>query len=151
MPSFVNPEKCDGCKALDKTACQFICPNDLMALNKDTMKAYNQEPDQCWECQCCVKICPQQAIDIRGYADFIPMGGSVVPLRSSESIMWTIKFRNGSIKRFKFPIRSTPEGKAVPSGGFETKAALDDCTLFSEPASTGLDQIAAPGSKVWMS
>ena len=20
-PSFVNPDKCDGCKALDKTAC----------------------------------------------------------------------------------------------------------------------------------
>ena len=50
MPSFVNPEKCDGCKALDKTACQYSCPNDLMVLNKDTMKAYNQEPDQCWEC-----------------------------------------------------------------------------------------------------
>jgi Type I restriction enzyme R protein N terminus (HSDR_N) len=32
MPGYVNPEKCDGCKALDKTACQHICPNDLMAL-----------------------------------------------------------------------------------------------------------------------
>jgi adenylylsulfate reductase subunit B len=34
MPSFVIVEKCDGCKALDKTACQHICPNDLMALDK---------------------------------------------------------------------------------------------------------------------
>ncbi len=33
MPSFVIVEKCDGCKALDKTACQYICPNDLMVLN----------------------------------------------------------------------------------------------------------------------
>jgi hypothetical protein len=24
MPSYVNPEKCDGCKALDKTALQ-VC------------------------------------------------------------------------------------------------------------------------------
>ena len=30
MPSYVLPDKCDGCKALDKTACQYICPNDLM-------------------------------------------------------------------------------------------------------------------------
>ncbi len=112
MPSFVNPDKCDGCKALDKTACQYICPNDLMVLNKDKMKAYNQEPEQCWECQCCVKICPTQAIDVRGYADFMPMGASVVPMRSTDSIMWTVKFRNGSIKRFKFPIRTTPEGQA---------------------------------------
>ncbi|NIT29993.1 MAG: adenylyl-sulfate reductase subunit beta, partial [Candidatus Aminicenantes bacterium] len=28
MPSFVITEKCDGCKAQDKTACQYICPND---------------------------------------------------------------------------------------------------------------------------
>ena len=37
MPSYVIPDKCDGCKALDKTACQHICPNDLMVLNKETM------------------------------------------------------------------------------------------------------------------
>ncbi len=41
MPSFVIPEKCDGCKALDKTACQYICPNDLMVLDKETEKAGN--------------------------------------------------------------------------------------------------------------
>ena len=35
MPSFVIMEKCDGCKGQDKTACLYICPNDLMALDKD--------------------------------------------------------------------------------------------------------------------
>jgi len=135
MPSFVNPEKCDGCKALDKTACQYICPNDLMVLNKATEKAYNQDPDMCWECQCCVKICPQQAMDVRGYADFIPLGASVVPMRSTDSIMWTIKFRDGSLKRFKFPIRTTAEGEAVPSGGFETHNDLSGPALCTEPAS----------------
>ncbi len=149
MPSFVNPEKCDGCKALGKTACQYICPNNLMVLNPDTMKAYNQEPDQCWECQCCVKICPQQAMDIRGYADFMPLGASVIPLRSSNSIMWTVKFRNGSIKRFKFPIRTIPEGTAVPAAGFETPGGLDDLALFTEPASLGLDAVCAPGAPTW--
>ena len=43
MPSYVIPDKCDGCKALDKTACQYICPNDLMVLDKEKMKAYNRE------------------------------------------------------------------------------------------------------------
>ena len=70
MPSFVIQEKCDGCKGGDKTACMYICPNDLMVLDPDAMKAYNQEPDQCWECFSCVKICPTQAIEVRGYADF---------------------------------------------------------------------------------
>lgn len=110
MPSFVINEKCDGCKALDRTACQYICPNDLMVLDREAMKAYNQEPEQCWECYNCVKICPQQAIEVRGYADFVPLGASVIPMRGTDSVMWTIKFRSGLIKRFKFPIRTTPEG-----------------------------------------
>lgn len=114
MPSFVIAEKCDGCKGQDKTACMYICPHDLMVLDKETMKAYNQEPEQCWECYNCIKICPQQAMEVRGYADFMPMGGSVIPLRGTDSIMWTIKFRNGTLKRFKFPIRTTPEGSIDP-------------------------------------
>ncbi len=145
MPSFVIPEKCDGCKALDKTACQYICPNDLMVLNKDTMLAYNQDPSQCWECMCCVKMCAQSAIDVRGYADFVPMGASVVPMRSTDSIMWTVKFRNGNIKRFKFPIRTTPEGEAVPNGGWDNDPDLDGPVLYTEPDSAGLDQIWTKG------
>ncbi len=141
MPSFVNPEKCDGCKALDKTACQYICPNDLMALDRDKMKAFNREPDMCWECYNCVKICPQQAVDVRGYADFVPMGGSVVPLRSTDGILWTIKFRNGTLKRFKFPTRTTPEGKADPTGGFTADPDLGSPTLFTEPQSLGLPRV----------
>ena len=117
MPSYVITEKCDGCKGQDKTACMYICPNDLMNLDRDAMKAWNQEPDQCWECYNCVKICPQQAIEVRGYADFCPLGSNTVPMRGTDAIMWTIKFRNGTIKRFKFPIRTTAEGSIDPFAG----------------------------------
>jgi len=138
MPSYVNPEKCDGCKAQDKTACMHICPNDLMQLMMPAKdKAYNIEPEMCWECYNCVKICPTQAVEMRGYADFCPLGGSVTPMRSTDSIMWTVKFRSGSVKRFKFPIRTTPEGSAVPNGGWD-ETGTDDLkspVLFTEPAS----------------
>ena len=122
MPTYVRTDKCDGCKGQDKTACMYICPHDLMALDKDgsqtghAMKAWNVEPEQCWECYSCVKICPQNAIEVRHYADIVPLGGSVQPLRGSDSIMWTIKFRNGNLKRFKFPIRTTAEGAIDPYG-----------------------------------
>jgi len=142
MPSFVINDKCDGCKAQDKTACQYICPNDLMVLDKDTNKAFNRAPEMCWECYNCVKICPTQAIEIRGYADFMPLGGYVQPLRSSDSIMWTVKFRNGKLKRFKFPIRTIPEGSSVPDAGFAT--ASDDLkspVLRTEPESLGTTEI----------
>jgi adenylylsulfate reductase subunit B len=35
-----------------------------------------------------------------------------MPMLGTEDVMWTCKFRNGLIKRFKFPIRTTPEGQA---------------------------------------
>ncbi|HUY94402.1 MAG TPA: adenylyl-sulfate reductase subunit beta [Terracidiphilus sp.] len=141
MPSYVNPEKCDGCKALDRTACQHICPNDLMVLDKNTQKAYNRDPAMCWECYNCVKICPNQAVQVRGYADFVPLGASVTPLRSTDSILWTVKFRNGNLKRFKFPIRTTPEGSAVPNAGFDPGTDLSSLALFTEPASLGLPEV----------
>jgi adenylylsulfate reductase subunit B len=126
MPSFVIVEKCDGCKALDRTACQYICPNDLMVLDHESMKAHNQEPEQCWECYNCVKICPQQAIEVRHYADIMPLGSSTFPLRGTDNIMWTIKFRDQkTIKRFKFPTRTTPEGSID---------AMKGQTLPSDPA-----------------
>lgn len=137
MPSFVIKEKCDGCKGQDKTACQYICPNDLLVLEKESNKAYNQEPDACWECYNCVKICPQQAIEVRGYADFVPLGASIIPLRSTDAIMWTVKFRDGRIKRFKFPTRTKPEGSIVPYDGIE-KPSSDD--IKTEALCTGLKQ-----------
>jgi adenylylsulfate reductase subunit B len=113
-----------------------------MVLNTETMKAWNREPEMCWECYNCVKICPQQAVDVRGYADFVPLGASVIPLRGSEDIMWTVKFRNGSLKRFKFPIRTTPEGSAVPDGGWENSPTdLGSKELYTEPDSAGLSEI----------
>src|SRR4030043_650237 len=144
MPSFVIKEKCDGCKGQDKTACMYICPVDLMFLDKDgslgygEMKAFNRDPSLCGECYNCVKICPQQAMAVRGYADFIPMGASVTPLRGTEDIMWTVKFRNKTLKRFRFPTRTTPEGSAVPDGGFKTAPEAENLKsplLFTEPES----------------
>jgi len=52
-------------------------------------------------------------------------------MRSSDSIMWTVKFRNGNVKRFKFPIRTTAEG-AANAYGAEKGANLDDECLLLE-------------------
>jgi adenylylsulfate reductase subunit B len=99
----------------------------------------------CWECYSCVKICPTQAIEVRGYADFMPMHATVSPMRSTDSIMWTVKFRNGTLKRFKFPIRTTPEGTADPAGGFAVEGDINDQYLFTEPASIGMQLFTREG------
>ena len=87
-----------------------------------------------------MKICPQNAIEVRHYADIVPLGASVQPLRGTDSIMWTIKFRNGTMKRFKFPIRTTAEGSANPYGGKPAvnMAEIEDhSTLFTHGTHKG--------------
>lgn len=140
MPTYVRTDRCDGCRSLEKPVCVHICPHDLMRVDLDgsitghATKAYNQEPEQCWECYACVKICPRDAIAVRHYADVVPLGASVHPARGTNSIAWRIEFRNGTVKRFEFPIRTTSEGSADPHGA-HPDAALDEIgdhgTLFT--------------------
>ena len=125
MPTFVYMTRCDGCGH-----CVDICPSDIMHIDKTLRRATNIEPNMCWECYSCVKACPQNAIDVRGYADFAPLGGSVIPMMASESVMWTIKFRNGNVKRFKFPIRTTTPGQV---------------DIYADSATGDLSKIKDPG------
>ncbi len=78
MPTYVNPNKCDGCKSLDKPACMYICPSDIMHLDTSIGKAYNIEPDLCWECYACVKTCPH------GKADRVIVSGTMLRTILSE-------------------------------------------------------------------
>ena len=43
----------------------------------------------CSECYACVKLCPQDAIHVRGYADFVPLGAMVQPKRVEQGLRWT--------------------------------------------------------------
>ena len=96
MPTFVNPDTCNACAGEHQgPLCVYICPNDLMVLDLDANKGFNQEPDMCSECYACVKLCPQEAISVRGYADFVPLGASVQPHRTDDGLQWDVIFRDG--------------------------------------------------------
>jgi adenosine phosphosulfate reductase beta subunit len=73
MPTYVDPQACNACAEVAQgPLCVYICPNDLMVLRPDIKKGFNQEPEMCSECYACVKLCPEEAIHVRGYADFVP-------------------------------------------------------------------------------
>jgi adenylylsulfate reductase, subunit B len=109
MPTYVRTEKCKGCME-----CVKICPSDIMHIDPSQGRAYNIEPAMCWECYACVKSCPEAAIEVRGYADFAPLHHSVQPTRTADKIEWKIRMRNGELKEFVFPIRTTPWGSIRP-------------------------------------
>ncbi len=56
-----------------------------------------------------------------------------MPMLGTEDVMWTCKFRNGLIKRFKFPIRTTAEGAANAYPDLKGKD-LDSELLATEEA-----------------
>jgi len=109
-----------------------------MHIDKTTRRAYNIEPSMCWECYSCVKACPQNAIDVRGYADFAPLGHSVRVNRDEEkgTIAWRIKFRDGTEKSFLSPITTKPWGRDIPKLAEATgpsQEMRDSQLLYSEP------------------
>lgn len=130
MPTFVYMTQCDGCGY-----CVDICPSDIMHIDTTYRRAYNIEPNMCWECYSCVKACPQNAIDARGYADFAPLGHSVRALREEEkgTISWKIKFRDGREKNFVSPIRTTEWG-SIPAVANELSAPSDEAYQSQELA-----------------
>ena len=140
MPTFVYMTKCDGCGH-----CVDICPSDIMHIDKTYRRAMNIEPNMCWECYSCVKACPQNAIDARGYADFAPMGHSVRVLREEEkgTSSWKIKFRNGGVKDFVSPITTQPWGEKIPKLAElaePTQEETDSQLLCHEPDALNIER-----------
>jgi len=140
MPTFVYMTRCDGCGQ-----CVDICPSDIMHIDKTYRRAFNIEPNFCWECYSCVKACPQHAIDARGYSDFAPLGHSVRVLREEDkgTVSWKIRYRDGRIKEFMFPIRTTPWGsiKAPADYAPADDKALNSVLLAHEPEALKIDAL----------
>jgi adenylylsulfate reductase subunit B len=57
--------------------------------------------------------------------------------------MWTIKFRDGRIKRFKYATRKTEEGSIQPLEGFPEAnvADIDNQLLLGEPDIMGVNEL----------
>ncbi|MHB1353242.1 MAG: adenylyl-sulfate reductase subunit beta [Thiobacillus sp.] len=140
MPTFVYMGRCDGCGQ-----CVDICPSDIMHIDPVYRRSYNVEPNFCWECYSCVKACPQHAIDVRGYADFNPLGHRVRVHRDTElqTVAWKIRYRDGRIKEFEFPIRTTPWGSLRGPSDYAAPATkdLDSVMLAHEPEALHVEHL----------
>ena len=97
----------------------------------------------CSECYACVKLCPQDAIYVRGYADFVPLGASVQPKRVDQGLRWTVKFRDGRELHFTYPSRSTPVGSSEPYRHFTRRSGQDlrSQALAGESRWLGVDRL----------
>jgi adenylylsulfate reductase subunit B len=117
-----------------------------MILDSGSNKGVNQEAEMCSECYACVKLCPQNAIHVRGYADFVPLGGEVQPRYVDGEIQWDITFRDGRQQQFRFPVRTTPAGSANAHAGLlePDMSLLRTPILFGEPANLEVSAVPTP-------
>lgn len=144
MPTYVDPNTCNACAGEHEgPLCVYICPNDLMTMDLEQNKGLNQEPELCSECYACVKLCPQEAIFVRGYADFVPLGASVHPTRVEGGLTWTVKFRDGRELQFTYPSRTTPVGSSDPYRDFteDRVNGLQGQGLAGESKWLGVDKL----------
>ena len=146
MPTFVYMTRCDGCGH-----CVDICPSDIMHIDPTYRRAYNIEPNMCWECYSCVKACPQNAIDVRGYADFAPLGHSVRVIRDEEkgTIAWKIKYPERHGKEFPVADHDQALGAGDPearrcSWRPPRKCAAASCCTMSQSGSAWMTAVCIP-------
>lgn len=78
-----------------------------------------------------------------------PMGATLTPLRGTDAITWTARYRNGNVKRFKFPIRTTPWGSITPFPEQDRPQSNDlkAPTLFGEENHLGIDRLPVPTTR----
>ena len=144
MPTYVDPNACNACEGEHLgPLCVYICPNDLMVLDQTINKGFNQEPEMCSECYACVKLCPQDAIHVRGYADFVPLGASVQPHRTEDGLTWEVRFRDGRLLEFTYQSRPRPAGTVEPYESFteDRDADIRSQSLAGESRWLGVDQL----------
>ena len=129
MPTFVIASKCKN-----NGKCEEICPSDIMRIDPVLQKAYNIEPDICWECLSCVKACPEHAIEVRPYADISPLGSEISVSRDENlnTIGWKIKYRDSRKKEFSFPIRTT-QWNSIEIPDLNGNGDIDGQELSMEP------------------
>ncbi len=102
MSITIDKKKCDGCGLSKEPPCMKSCPGDLIYKDFAIKKAVLRNKADCWDCYCCVKVCPQEAIDLILSYEISNRGASLKPkLIDNNIIEWVLKDRKGEISTYR--------------------------------------------------
>lgn len=107
MPPIVNPQKCTGCSPKEESRCEEICPGDLMAVSRETGKAYCRNPRDCWDCMSCVKACPNGAIETRMPYQLGYFKARLRPIMGKNVITWKCVDIYGKTRTYTYRNRTS--------------------------------------------
>ena len=106
MGIYIDHNLCNGCGYPEsETQCNMACPGDLI-LMQSSGKAQICSNADCWDCAACIKICPQQAIEIKLPFEITGKGNSIKARAYKEKTIWTTKNENGNEEVFETSARN---------------------------------------------
>ena len=106
MGIHIDHNSCNGCGYPEhETPCNIACPGNLIYMQSNGKAQITTNVD-CWDCAACIKICPQQAIDIRLPFEIVGKKGTLKARAYREKTIWTTKDENDKELVFETPARN---------------------------------------------
>ena len=106
MGIHIDHNLCDGCGyPQSETPCNMACPGDLIFMQSNGKAQICSNAD-CWYCAACIKICPQQAIELKLPFEIVGKEGTLKARAYREKTVWTLRDGKGSEQIFETPARN---------------------------------------------
>lgn len=106
MGIYIDHNLCDGCGyPQSETPCNMACPGDLIFMQSNGKAQICCNAD-CWDCAACIKICPQQAIEIRLPFEIVGKENSLKARAYREKTIWSAKDEAGNEHVFETNARN---------------------------------------------
>ena len=106
MGIYIDPNLCDSCGyPQSETPCNMACPGDLIFMQSNGKAQICCNAD-CWDCAACIKICTQQAIDIRLPFEIVGKESSLKARAYRDKTIWTARGKASNEQIFETPARN---------------------------------------------
>ncbi len=106
MGIHIDHNLCDGCgHPQSETPCNMACPGDLIFMQSNGKAQICSNAD-CWDCAACIKICPQQAIELKLPFEIVGKEGTLKARAYREKTVWTLRDEKGNEQIFETPARN---------------------------------------------
>ena len=106
MGIYIDQNTCNGCGfPQSETPCNMACPGDLIFMQSNGKAQIYCNAD-CWDCAACIKICPQQAIELVLPFEITGKEASLKARAYREKTIWTTRDEKGNEQIFETPARN---------------------------------------------
>ena len=106
MGIHIDHNLCNGCGYPEsETPCNMACPGDLIFMESNGKAQICSNAD-CWDCAACIKICPQQAIELKLPFEIVGGKGFLKAKAYRDKTVWTSQDEEGKEEIFETSART---------------------------------------------